>query len=205
MFRKIVFLASNPTDTGRVRLDKEAREVEESLKRSKERNRFELILRFAVKVDDLRRSLLEHSPQIVHFAGHGGGADGILVENDQGLASHVPNDALADLFRLCAGHIECVVLNACYSDVQAEAIAQHIPYVVGMKAAVSDDAALQFALGFYDALGAGRSVEEAFQFAGGAYVATFFVGMYAPIARLRPPPPSHGTLSMASSEASRRK
>jgi len=41
--------------------------------------------------------------------------------------------------------------------------------------------------------------------AGGAYVATFFVGMYAPIARLRPPPPSHGTLSMASSEASRRK
>ena len=31
---------------------------------------------------------------------------------------------------------------------------------------------------------------------------TFFVGMYAPLVPLRPPPPSHGTLSIASREAS---
>jgi len=92
----------------------------------------------------LRRGLLDHCPRIVHFAGHGEGADGILVENDQGQASEIPNDTLADLFELCAGHIECVVLNACYSDVQADAIAKHIPYVIGMKALVSDEAALQF-------------------------------------------------------------
>ena len=41
--------------------------------------------------------------------------------------------------------------------------------------------------------------------AGGAYVPTFFVGMYAPLVRLRPPLPSYGTLSIASSEASCRK
>jgi hypothetical protein len=164
MIHKILFLASNPTNTGRLRLEKEVREVEEGLKRSNERDRFALIPRFAVRVDDLRRSLLDHSPRIVHFAGHGEGDDGIVVENDQGEASQVPNDALAGLFELCAGHIECVVLNACYSNVQADAIVKHIPYVVGMKASVSDAAALEFAIGFYDALGAGRSVEEAFQF-----------------------------------------
>lgn len=164
MIRTILFLASNPTDTGRLRLDKELREIEEGLKRSNERAQFKLISTFAVRVNDLRRSLLDHSPRIVHFAGHGEGADGLLVENDQGQASQIPNDALARLFELCAGHIECVVLNACYSDVQAEVIAKHIPYVIGMKTAVTDDAALEFAIGFYDALGAGRSIEEAFQF-----------------------------------------
>jgi hypothetical protein len=162
--RTILFLASNPTDTGRLRLDKELREIEEGLKRSKEREQFNLVSRFAVRVDDLRRSLLDHSPTIVHFAGHGEGVDGILLENRDGQAFQVPNDALAGLFRLFVGEIECVVLNACYSDVQASAIAQYIPYVIGMKAAVSDDTGVEFAVGFYDALGSGKSMEEAFQF-----------------------------------------
>jgi hypothetical protein len=74
------------------------------------------------------------------------------------------DEALAGLFELCAGQIECVILNACYSEIQAEAIAKHILYVIGMKAAVSDVAALEFAIGFYDALGAGKSIEEAFGF-----------------------------------------
>ena len=154
MIRKILFLASNPTDTGRLRLDKEVSQIAEGLKRSNERDQFDLIPIFAVRADVLRRSLLDHSPRIVHFAGHAG-VDGIVVEDDQGHASQIPNDALSVLFELCALQIECVILNACYSDVQAEAIAKHIPYVIGMKAAVSDDASIAFAIGFYDALGAG--------------------------------------------------
>jgi hypothetical protein len=39
----------------------------------------------------------------------------------------------------------------------------------------------------------------------GAYVPTFFVVMCEPLAPLRPPSPSHGTLSIARSEASFRK
>jgi hypothetical protein len=41
-------------------------------------------------------------------------------------------------------------------------VAQHIPYVIGMNQAIGDRAALEFAVGFYDALGAGRSVEFAY-------------------------------------------
>ena len=47
---------------------------------------------------------------------------------------------------------------------QARAIADHIPYVVGMTRAIGDEAAIKFAVGFYDALGAGRSYEDAFLF-----------------------------------------
>jgi hypothetical protein len=87
-----------------------------------------------------------------------------VLEDDQGRSFQVPDEALADLFELCAQQIECVILNACQSEPQANAIAKQIPYDVGMKAAISDDAAIEFAMGFYDALGAGKSVEEAFKF-----------------------------------------
>lgn len=161
--RKILFLSSNPTNTGRLRLDKEVREIAGGLKRSNERDRFTLISSFATRVEDLRRNLLDHSPQIVHFAGHDG-TDGIVIEKDNGEAFQVPNDALADLFGLCVDQIECVILNACYSAVQVDAIVKHIPYVIGMSGAVSDTAAIEFAVGFYDALGAGKSIEVAFEF-----------------------------------------
>jgi len=164
MVRKILFLASNPADTGRLRLDQEVRDIEEGLNRSKERDQFDLIPSFAVRINDLRRRLLDHSPQIVHFSGHGTEADGIVLENDKGESSPVSTDALANLFELCAEHVDCVVLNACESDLQAEAISKHIPYVIGMKSSVSDVAAREFAVGFYDALGAGKSIQTAFQF-----------------------------------------
>ena len=59
-------------------------------------------------------------------------------------------------------NIRCVVLNACYSEQQAQAIAEHIDCVVGMTNAVGDDAAIQFATAFYRALGFGRDVQTAF-------------------------------------------
>ncbi len=71
--------------------------------------------------------------------------------------------ALAGLFELFAHHIGCVILNACHSDLQAKAIAQHIPHVIGMKQEIGDRAALEFAIGFYDALGAGQPIEFAYK------------------------------------------
>jgi hypothetical protein len=161
--KKILFLASNPTATGRLRLDKEVREIDEGLKRSNERDQFDLIPKFAVRVEDLRRSLLDHAPRIVHFSGHSG-IGGIVLEDELGQPSQVPSEALASLFKLFAKETHCVILNVCYSDSQAEAISEHIPYVIGMGAAISDQAAIEFAVGFYDALGAGKSIEDAFEF-----------------------------------------
>jgi hypothetical protein len=37
-------------------------------------------------------------------------------------------------------------------------------FVIGMRREINDRASIEFAVGFYDALGAGKSVEEAFQF-----------------------------------------
>jgi retron-type reverse transcriptase len=161
---KILFLASSPIDEARLRLDKEADEIDEALRRANKRTQFKLEKQGALRPTSLRRALLDIEPRIVHFSGHGLGNDGILVEDDNGMSKLISTEALAKLFELCADHIECVLLNACYSEVQATAIAEHINYVIGMSQAIGDRAAIKFATGFYDALGAGKSIEVAFEF-----------------------------------------
>jgi hypothetical protein len=161
--KTILVLASSPTNEARLRLDKEVREIDEGLRRSHHREKFTLQQRWAVRPDDLRRALLDFNPEIVHFCGHGSGDDGLVLENDAGLAQLVPTEALANLFkRFATRGLECVVLNACYSEIQAKAIAEHIDYVVGMNSGIGDDAAIKFAVGFYDELGAGWSYEDAY-------------------------------------------
>jgi WD40 repeat protein len=162
--RTVLFLAANPKHTDALRLGEEVKKVEQGLERAKLRDRFRLVQKSAVTDDDLRRALLDHEPQIVHFSGHGAGASGLVFEDDSGEAHEISGDALAELFELFAEHVQCVVLNACYSESQARAIAQYIDYVIGMRQAVGDEAAIKFSIGFYDALGAGRPYDTAFNF-----------------------------------------
>jgi serine/threonine-protein kinase len=162
--KKILIFAANPKDTNKLRLDEEVREIQTALKLSKEREQFQIISEWAVRPDDVRRALLEHEPQVVHFSGHGAGERGLVLEDETGQAQLVSAGALARLFKLFASKIQCVLLNACYSEVQADAIAQQIDYVIGMNQAIGDRAAIKFAVGFYDALGYGRSFEEAYEF-----------------------------------------
>lgn len=162
--KKILILSANPKNTLPLRLDEELREIEKGLERAKKREQFEIISKWAVRPDDLRNALLDEEPEIVHFSGHGMGNQGLILENNSGEMQFVSAQSLAGLFSLFADKIECVVLNACYSQVQAEAIFEHIDCVVGMNQEIGDKAAIKFALGFYEALGAGRSYEDAFKF-----------------------------------------
>jgi hypothetical protein len=161
--KKILILSANPTNTNQLRLDEEVREIEAGLERSRSRDRFQLISKWAVRSNDLRRALLDHKPEIVHFSGHGAGSQGLALENNSGQMQLVKTQTLAGLFELFDS-IECVLLNACYSEAQAEAIYQHVDYVIGMNRAIGDRAAIEFAVGFYDALGADRSYEDAYKF-----------------------------------------
>ena len=161
---RILMLAANPKNTDRLRLDEEVREIQAALEESRNRDEFDVITRWAVRVDDLQKVLLDHNPQIVHFSRHGGGDKGLILEDEAGQACTVSTQALAKLFSLFQNTIECVCLNACYSEVQAEAIHTSIPFVVGMNQSIGDKAAIKFAQGFYRAIGAQRSIEEAYEF-----------------------------------------
>ncbi len=158
---KILFLAANPSDSTRLRIDEEARAIDQALRQAESRN-ITILSHWAVRIDDLQELLLRHQPDIVHFSGHGSADDQIILQDASGASAPVPTHALRSLFRILKDNVRCVVLNACYSQHQAEAIAEVIDCVIGMSDAISDEAARRFASAFYSGLGYARSLQTAF-------------------------------------------
>ncbi len=159
----ILFLASDPSNASRLRLGQELREIQHRLQLAASQVQFHLVDRMSVRPGDLSQAILDASPSIVHFSGHGTASGELCLEDDRGQIHPVSADALADLFSLFAKQVQCVVLNACFAETQARAIAEHISYVVGMRQSIDDAAAIAFAGGFYKGVAAGRSIPDAFR------------------------------------------
>jgi hypothetical protein len=199
--KKILILAANPKGTSRLRLDEEVRAIHQGLRMAEQRDQFELHQRWAITNRDLSQALLDVKPQILHFCGHGTGVDGLTIEDEGGQAHLLPTQVLGDLLALFQHCLECVVLNACYSEVQAEAISQNIGYVIGMSQAIGDRAAISFAIGFYDALGGGRSYSDAYRFGCIAIAGEQIPEELTPQIKVKPqisivkPPPVHSPSS----------
>lgn len=158
---KILFLAANPKDTDKLQLNEEARDIDQVLRRAKFR-KFKLEPQWAVRVADLQEYLLRYEPDIVHFSGHGTPSSEIILEDNSGNSKPVSSRALSRLFSVLKDNIKCVVLNTCYSEQQAKAIANHIDCVIGISKKIGDSSAISFALAFYQALGYGKDVKKAF-------------------------------------------
>ena len=65
-------------------------------------------------MEDMRRAMLDHEPQVVHFAGHGKGGS-IYLEDRIGNARAIAGEALGN-FLANFPTVQCVILNACYSE-----------------------------------------------------------------------------------------
>jgi len=163
MKQRILFLAANPTNETRLALDKECREIESKIRASEHRENLELLTKWAVRPNDLLQYLHQHSPHIVHFSGHGSTSEELILMDAREEAKPVSKAALKQLFTTLKDNIRVVVLNACFSQPQAEAITEVIDCAVGMNQAIGDDAAITFAAAFYQAIGFGRSVKVAFE------------------------------------------
>ncbi len=154
---KILILEANPHKD--LSLNDEIRELQDVIRQSRDREEFQIDIGLSVRSTDLQKLMLDSEPNIVHFCGHGTGQDGLVFRDKK-----IDTDALSNLFELCQKDLQCVVLNACYTEAQADEIVKHIKYVIGMNQAIRDDAAIAFSIGFYRALGYGCSFEDAFKF-----------------------------------------
>ncbi len=159
----ILFLAANPKNTTQIRLGEEVRSIQEKLRASRYRDRFKVEQEWAVRVGDIQGHLLRHSPHIVHFSGHGSTSNEIILEDGNGNSQPVNNVALSQLFSIIKDNIRCVVLNACYTEQQAQMMAEHVDCVIGMSKAIGDNAAIAFSSAFYQALSFGKDIKTAFE------------------------------------------
>jgi len=161
---RILFLASEPLDAPNIRLGKELQEIRSRIKSKAEF--FELSDWQAVRAEDVQQTILNFKPHIVHFSGHGLNSGEICFENDKGESQTIPPEALASLFGLVTDYVKCVIINTCFSEVQAKAISKNVPIVIGTHKEISDNAAIQFSTGFYTALDpdiSQKSLKRAFE------------------------------------------
>lgn len=164
---KILFFAADPLSLPRggggprLRLDDDVRGIREKIRMSEYRDAVEVDLRLAARPDDLLQALYEVRPHVVHFSAHGW-SEGLVLMDPAGQQPHkVHGEALTTLFRSFPGNIRLVVLNACGSDVQAQAIADVVGCAIGMRGEISDEASITFGSSFYRAVGFGESIQAA--------------------------------------------
>lgn len=160
---KVLFLAANPTDTPSLMLAEENRLLMAKIRSSENRASLDVVSQWAVTTDDLIQYLNVYQPQIVHFSGHGGALGEIILHDEKGFAKTISVKAIKSLFKTLKDNIRVVILNACYSQPQAESVTELIDCAIGMKTNVDDKAAITFSASFYRAIGFGRSIQEAYE------------------------------------------
>ncbi len=147
----------------RLALDEEYRDICQRIRASPYRYTLDVDIHLATRPSDLQQALLTYMPTVVHFSGHGEGSDGLVFHGDAiGEEKLVSGTALENLFAILPDNLRVVILNACHSKFQAEAIVRHVDFVIGMNASIKDEAARLFSSSFYLGLGYGRSIETAF-------------------------------------------
>lgn len=175
--RVILVVTANPRhDDGRadvlLHVDREERAIREALESTPHGRRFGLQTRPAESAQNLGHHLLETTPTILHLSGHGE-VQGFVMEDELRRPVLVNPEALARFAQVkpIARNLRVLVINACLSLTQARYLSQYVDVVIGTSDLIQDQAAIAFARAFYNALGHGTSVGDAFDM-GRAQVAT---------------------------------
>lgn len=157
-----LFLASNPVDSHQLRLDEEARSINEMMRKTEYRSSVVFESRWAVRPVDVLQAINETHPTIVHFSGHGSSSDEIVFQDADGKAKFVSKEAIVQTMMASSSDIRLVFFNTCYSSNQAQSVVKYVEASIGMNSSIGDDAARVFSSQFYSAIGFGNSIGKAF-------------------------------------------
>jgi GTPase SAR1 family protein len=172
----ILFLASNPLATNNaaamLSMRAEHSHIAEKLSERETERIFDLKPRFGVSPENMIDAINYLEPVAVHFVGHGieqdpdthSGGGLYFFSDDKQRAKLVDADILSKMFRrIKSNHpqLEIVLLNACYSEPQAQAISSHGIYTIGSNDELPSEAARLFAAGFYHSYALTKDVKRA--------------------------------------------
>ena len=165
----LLLLASNDVETLDSRTADEIREIDEIIRSTTHRDSFEHSLHPAVRASDITTLLLRHKPHILHISGHSRKTEGLVLEDDNGQVEKINCARLVNLVVSAAddARLKLVFFSFCYSEACADAISEKAPYAIGVSDEISPDSLLLFSKVFYEALGANKTVQDAFDIARG--------------------------------------
>lgn len=156
----ILFITSDPTGVEHLDTQEEHRALDDVVKGTK----FKIRPRTSCRATDIQQSILEYRPQYIHFSGHGDPERGLCLQDDNRMPYFVSPEDLGELFGIAAEDgLEVVVLNACYTSAQCEAISSKVSYTIAMEGLVNDSEAVKFTSSFYRGLTHHKTVEAAFR------------------------------------------
>lgn len=158
---RILIFYSNPSDSDRLRLDKEHRAIDELL-RARGLPPETVRRMHAASVSDFARAVRDAPYEIIQFSGHGS-ENGIYLERghvDAGIM--VDPKQLAAILRPAAPNLRAAMFISCFSASSAPELYDVAPYIVTIAGPAADAAAVEFVSAFYDSYFADTSVERAF-------------------------------------------
>jgi len=162
--KNVLMMCASPMNATPIRLDQEARDLKEQLRLVDNRKQdINVVHAWAIRTDQVQMEILNNAPEILHFSGHGDA--GILCfEDKDGNAAPVTAAAIEGIVKL-SETVDCVIMNACYSESVASQLVPNVKAVIGCKVSISDDAAIAFSKAFYRALAHSHSYRKAFDLA----------------------------------------
>jgi formylglycine-generating enzyme required for sulfatase activity len=176
---RILGLLADPTDMPmRLEVQQERMQVTQAVGSLIERGLVELTWLEGNNWRDLQRIMRSTTDgwHIFHFIGHGGydtlrNEGYIVLSNEDGTSHHLYASQLARLLTRQRNTMRLVLLNACegarsnghdaFSSTAATLIASGIPAVLAMQYEITNDAAIEFANAFYEALADNLPVDAA--------------------------------------------
>ena len=161
---RLLLVSANPSGTEKIRTDKEFNLISSRFSSSEHRDDIVVRSCLAVSVNELRNTMFEYRPNIVHFSGHGT-IESLIFESDASDFISVNSERVLDFLSLFS-RVEGVFLNACYSSgANINGVFKSIPFVVAVKGRVRDNDAIVFSSSFYGAIFNGEDVDKAFSIA----------------------------------------
>lgn len=130
--KTILFIASSPDGVAMANANRQLRSIQEALQRMRKEDFYEIKNLGFIQPSELIGEVIKNKPDFIHFFMHNDTVEGLFFENGNGNAIPFDSTKLKRLFERVTNNkkIECVVLNACNTQIHKEAVSLYVPNVV---------------------------------------------------------------------------
>jgi internalin A len=169
--KTILFIASSPDGVAMANANRQIRSIQEALQRMRKEEFYDIKNLGFIQPSELIGEIIKNKPDFIHFFMHNDTVEGLFFENGNGDAILFNSTMLERLFERVTAQkkIDCVVLNACNTQIHKNAVSAFIPHVVYttdfipdvVEKGNNDTVASLFTRKFYEGVFSDKSYKDA--------------------------------------------